>query len=71
MPLGKTDIVAFYRQHAPEPDGQGRKLDTIWAWPDSKLETCHNFIQVLFPLPESSRYLNTSMRLTRQGRLLT
>ncbi|KAI9672914.1 MAG: hypothetical protein M1829_004464 [Trizodia sp. TS-e1964] len=36
----------------PEPTS----LQTIISWPDSQLEACHEFIQLLFPLPEPSDY---------------
>ncbi len=37
------------------PDGEGRLLKDILAWPDQRLELVHDFIQWLFPLTEPSR----------------
>jgi hypothetical protein len=36
------------------PDGEGRMLGEILAWPDRRLEQVHDFIQWLFPLTEPS-----------------
>jgi hypothetical protein len=36
------------------PDGEGRLLDEILAWPDQRLEQVHDFIQWMFPLTEPS-----------------
>ncbi len=44
-------LVTFYRGG---PDFRGRTLEDIWAWPDKRLETAHDYIQWLFPLPEPS-----------------
>ncbi|KAF3917441.1 hypothetical protein ABW21_db0207529 [Orbilia brochopaga] len=38
-------------------DFQGRTLDEILNWPDSKLEYNHDYIQLLFPLPERSMFM--------------
>ncbi len=48
------DLVAFYRGEAA--DYQGRTLHDIWGWDDRRLEDRHDFIQVLFPLPEPSGF---------------
>jgi hypothetical protein len=45
-------LVAFYRDGAP--DGEGRTLAEIVGWDDDRLESIHDFIQWLFPLPEPS-----------------
>ncbi|HEX4036417.1 MAG TPA: opioid growth factor receptor-related protein [Acidobacteriaceae bacterium] len=45
-------IVAFYRDAAP--DDRNRTLAEILTWDDHRLETVHDFIQWLFPLPEPS-----------------
>jgi hypothetical protein len=47
-------IVNFYRGIAP--DYLGRRLDDILALDDEHLEMIHNYIQVLFPLPEASMF---------------
>lgn len=47
-------IVDFYSGKAT--DTSGRSLSEIHAWGYTELETVHDFIQWLFPLPESSQY---------------
>ena len=49
-----VDLVAFYRGEAA--DYQGRTLHDIWNWNDRRLEDRHDYIQVLFPLPEPSQF---------------
>jgi hypothetical protein len=51
---GSSRLLAFYRGQAP--DDAGRWLKDIWEWDDEQLETTHDFIQWLFPLPEPSRF---------------
>lgn len=46
-------IVNFY---SGAPDYKGRTLVEILAYDDAALEYHHDFIQVLFPLPEASIY---------------
>jgi hypothetical protein len=48
------NLVDFYLGNAP--DYQGRMLRDIWTWDYGKLEDTHDYIQVLFPLPESSAF---------------
>ena len=48
------DLVAFYRGETP--DHQGRTLQEIWGWDDDRLEERHDYIQVLFPLPDRSQF---------------
>jgi hypothetical protein len=45
-------LIAFYRDGAR--DDAGRTLASILAWDDYRLESVHDFIQWLFPLPEPS-----------------
>lgn len=45
-------LVDFFNGDAP--DDRGRFLIDILGWPDDRLESVHNFIQWLFPLPEPS-----------------
>lgn len=45
-------ILPFYRNEGP--DSEGRMLDEILSWDDSRLESVHDFIQWLFPLEEAS-----------------
>ena len=54
------DLIAFYRGEAA--DYQGRTLREIWGWDDDRLEGRHDYIQVLFPLPERSQF-NTRVPL--------
>ena len=54
---GKSQlIIRFYDPDVCAKDALGRQLDEILAWPDSKLESSHDYIQMLFPLPEGSPY---------------
>ena len=48
------DLVNFYLGRAP--DYKGRMLGDIWAWDHGRLEEVHDYIQVLFPLPEPSMF---------------
>jgi hypothetical protein len=47
-------LIRFYDPDIKAKDTHGRTLDAILAWNDAKLESCHNYIQMLFPLPEGS-----------------
>jgi hypothetical protein len=47
-------IVRFYRLDGP--DARGRMLTDILAWDDARLESVHDYIQWLFPLPEPSAF---------------
>lgn len=49
-------LVQFYDPTLNALDEEGRTLSSILAWPDSKLEQCHDYIQQIFPLPEKSLY---------------
>jgi len=49
-------IVRFYDPQEHAKDANGRTLEQILSWPDSKLESCHNYIQMLFPVPEGSAF---------------
>lgn len=46
--------VAFYDPRIKAKDDEGRTLDDILAFSDYELESHHDFIQYLFPLPERS-----------------
>ncbi|KAL8819503.1 MAG: hypothetical protein Q9223_002067 [Gallowayella weberi] len=46
--------VRFYSPTSPVADYRGRTLASILTWPDSRLESSHDYIQNLFPLPERS-----------------
>jgi hypothetical protein len=47
-------IVDFYLGRAP--DYRGRRLADIWRWDHDRLEETHDYIQVLFPSVEPSRF---------------
>lgn len=49
-------LVRFYSPTIADPDSHGRTLTQILAWPDSDLEYHHDYIQILFPLPEGSPF---------------
>lgn len=49
-------IVRFYDHNVQAKDSRGRTLEDILSWSDAKLESCHNYIQLLFPLPEGSPF---------------
>jgi hypothetical protein len=49
-------IVRFYDPDLKARDAFGRTQEQILLWTDSKLESSHNYIQVLFPLPEGSPF---------------
>ncbi|KAH6644619.1 opioid growth factor receptor conserved region-domain-containing protein [Boeremia exigua] len=49
-------IVRFYDPDVRAKDTRGRTQEQILAWDDSHLEHSHNYIQVLFPLPEGSPF---------------
>jgi hypothetical protein len=47
-------ILRFYRLEGA--DARGRTLLEIQAWDDERLESVHDYIQWLFPLPEPSAF---------------
>ena len=47
-------IVRFYRLDGT--DARGRMLNEILGWEDPRLESVHDYIQWLFPLPEPSAF---------------
>ncbi|KAJ4991798.1 hypothetical protein SVAN01_02648 [Stagonosporopsis vannaccii] len=49
-------IVRFYDPDVQAKDALGRTQEQILAWSNSQLEHSHNYIQVLFPLPEGSPF---------------
>ena len=46
--------VDFYDPQVKAKDGENRTLDDILKFTDNELEYHHDFIQILFPLPERS-----------------
>jgi hypothetical protein len=57
-------LADFYRGRVA--DTEGRRLNDILAWPDDDLESVHDFIQWLFPLPEPSRFNAGAPLLTNE-----
>lgn len=55
-PSKQSAIVRFYDPDTQAKDALGRTQEQILAWPNSQLENSHNYIQMLFPLPEGSPY---------------
>ncbi|KAI1757621.1 opioid growth factor receptor conserved domain-containing protein [Xylaria castorea] len=47
-------LVNFFDPATKGPDSHGRTLDQILEWSDDELESQHNYIQTVFPLPEES-----------------
>ncbi len=57
-----SPIVSFYEGRA---DHRGRTLERILAEPDAWLQSTHDYIQWVFPLPERSPYNPSAPVLTR------
>jgi len=49
-----SELVSFYRGDGV--DAHGRTLAELWAFPDDRLESVHDFIQWMFPLREPSAF---------------
>ncbi|KAK6537732.1 hypothetical protein TWF694_011900 [Orbilia ellipsospora] len=49
-----SPIVEFYRGGC---DSQGRSLADFLQWSDARLEYTHDYIQILFPIPEKSNFM--------------
>ena len=49
-------LIRFYDPEVRAKDPKGRTVAAILAWDDDKLETAHDYIQILFPLPEGSPF---------------
>jgi hypothetical protein len=49
-------IVRFYDPIIKAPDRQGRTLEQLLKWDDEHLERSHDYIQMAFPLPETSAF---------------
>lgn len=47
-------LLKFYSPTSPGPDSRGRYLEDILTWDVDHLESSHDYIQILFPLPEES-----------------
>jgi hypothetical protein len=53
-PSPQTMLIRFYDPEIKAKDDKGRTLDDILSWNDATLERSHDYIQILFPLPEPS-----------------
>ena len=54
-PSSKANIIiSFYESPDDGKDFAGRSLSSILSWSDAVLESKHDYIQVLFPLPETT-----------------
>ncbi|KAL2042379.1 hypothetical protein N7G274_004869 [Stereocaulon virgatum] len=49
-------LVRFYDSNIQAKDTKGRTLTQILSWNDDQLEYHHDYIQLLFPLPEGSPF---------------
>ena len=58
-------IVRFYDPAIKAKDRHGRTLDDILDFSDRVLENSHDYIQILFPLPETSLFQMTAPVITR------
>ncbi|KAF1998442.1 hypothetical protein P154DRAFT_524134 [Amniculicola lignicola CBS 123094] len=59
-------IIRFYDPGEKARDHSDRTLDDILDWEDRRLEHCHNYIQILFPLPEGSPFNFEAPIITRR-----
>ncbi|MCJ1397625.1 hypothetical protein MMC11_000821 [Xylographa trunciseda] len=55
-PTAKFSLVSFYDPKIKARDRKNRSLDEILEWDDTRLEREHDYIQLLFPLPEPSEH---------------
>ncbi|KAL1592373.1 hypothetical protein SLS60_011452 [Paraconiothyrium brasiliense] len=52
----QPSIIDFYNPHINGRDAHGRTREQMLKWKHDKLERCHDYIQILFPLPEGSMF---------------
>ncbi|KAF6224446.1 hypothetical protein HO133_011023 [Letharia lupina] len=64
-PSTTPTLVRFYDPAIQAPDPSGRTVSSILALPDTDLEHRHDYIQLLFPLPEPSPYHPTAPVIDR------
>jgi hypothetical protein len=64
-PVVDSPIIGFYS--GTQPDHRGRFLHEIQEWPDDQLESVHDYIQWLFPLPERSGFNMAAPVLNRES----
>ncbi len=58
-----SDITAFYADI--DGDQQGRLITEIWQFDQQQLESCHDYIQWLFPLEKLSQFSPQAPLLTQ------
>ena len=58
------NLIAFYEETST--DSRGRRLTDILRWGVNKLESSHDYIQTLFPLPERSGVNDLAPIIDRQ-----
>jgi hypothetical protein len=63
--VANTPIIEFYS--GAQPDHRGRYLNEIQGSPDAQLESVHDYIQWLFPLPERSGFNVAAPVLTHES----
>ena len=63
--MANTPIIGFYS--GTQPDHRGRYLNEIQGAPDAQLESVHDYIQWLFPLPERSGFNVAAPVLTHES----
>ncbi|KAF2469857.1 uncharacterized protein BDR25DRAFT_304260 [Lindgomyces ingoldianus] len=59
-------LIRFYDPEVNAQDTAGRTLDDILSWSNARLEHSHNYIQMLFPLPEGSPFNYDAPVITRE-----
>ena len=64
--MSDSAVIAFYR--GTGTDHAKRRIEDIWAWPHGRLESVHDYIQWLFPLPDPSRFNPAAPLLTSDDR---
>lgn len=57
-------LITFYE--GTDTDHRGRYLSDILGWPASKMESAHDYIQIVFPLPEASGVQWSAPTINRQ-----
>jgi hypothetical protein len=57
-----SPLARFYAGAAA--DARGRTIAALWSWDDARLESTHDYIQWLFPLPEPSQFNDAAPLLT-------
>jgi hypothetical protein len=59
-----ASLISFYEDEST--DSRGRTLTDILRWGVNKLESSHDYIQILFPLPERSGVNDRAPTINRQ-----